>query len=430
MVNINNLTDVKTYAEIIAERYAPLSPRHLMPGECQTPLNKKCSLCFAGTLPYEPELRQKAEAVHVFWNALEMPVSADPLISSPAGRSYRIVSKRKAFIVNRRFFFGLIGVDDDSMKNYPMDIDRCAIEPDSHASVYRVIRNALQRKQQSNLVKEFNYVVVKGDDRECIVIFNMNHFSSANRKEVNALSKLITKNVPAVQGIFVFVDEERSEYYLSGTPRKGIRSNPRPLTKIFGREKLFHKIGDLKFLYSPLSFTQTNHTILEHFVGRVQRMLAVTKNDVVADLYCGYGLFSLSLAGAAGNVVAVEMSRSAINDGIDNARRNAVTNTKFVCADITAESLEKILRRSPSKILLDPPRNGTAPGVIECLADKKPQRVVHIFCNTEVIGKELYRWKQSGYRPVAAQPMDMFPGTRDIEFIVALEPIVDSASLR
>lgn len=413
---------MKTYAEIITERYAPLSPRHLSPGECQTPLNKKCSLCFAGKIPYDTELKQKAEAIGQFWDALGKPITAGPLTASPAGRSYRMVSKRKAFIVNKRFFFGLIGVDDDSLKSYPMDIERCAIEPASHASVYGVIRNVLQRKQQSNLVKEFNYVIVKGDDRECIVIFNMNHFSSANRNEVNALSKLITKHVPAVQGIFVFVDEERSEYYLSGTPRKGMRSNPKPLTKIFGRDKLFHKVNDLKFLYSPLSFTQTNHSILEEFVGTVKQMLAVTKNDLVADLYCGYGLFSLCLAGSAENVIAVEVSRTAINDGIDNARRNAVTNTKFVCADISGDSLEKILKRSPSKVLLDPPRNGTAPGVIEFLAEKKPQRVVHIFCNTEIIGSELQRWEQCGYHPVAAQPVDMFPGTREIEFVVALEP--------
>jgi tRNA/tmRNA/rRNA uracil-C5-methylase (TrmA/RlmC/RlmD family) len=219
----------------------------------------------------------------------------------------------------------------------------------------------------------------------------------------------------------VFVDEERSEYYLSGTPRKGMRSNPKPLTKLFGREKLFHKVGDLKFLYAPLSFTQTNHSILEGFVGTVKQMLDVTKDDVVADLYCGYGLFSLCLAGAAGTVIAVELSRSAINDGIDNARRNGVTNTKFVCADISADSLDKILKRSPSKVLLDPPRNGTAPGVIEFLAEKKPQRVVHIFCNTEIIGRELQRWEQCGYHPVAVQPVDMFPGTREIEFVVALE---------
>jgi 23S rRNA (uracil1939-C5)-methyltransferase len=121
-------------------------------------------------------------------------------------------------------------------------------------------------------------------------------------------------------------------------------------------------------------------------------------------------------------VIAVELSRSSVNDGIDNARRNAVTNTSFLCTDISFDAMNKIVKRRPDKIILDPPRNGTSDGVIEFLADKKPQKVVHIFCNMEIIGKELARWKNCGYVPVRARPVDMFPGTGEIEMIVLLEP--------
>lgn len=412
---------MKTLAESFREKYAALPARPLTAGECQTPLRKKCSLCYASVISYETEVRHKQAVIAQFWETLDTGIVPEPLLPSPVGRHYRTVSKRKAFIVNKRFFFGLIGVDDDSLKNYPMDIGRCAIEPDSHAQVYAVIRDALLRKQQSTLVKEFNYVIVKGDDRESIVIFNMNHFSSANRKEVTALSKAITARVPTVQGIFVFVDEDRSGFYLPGNPRKGDRTNPRPLTKLFGREKLFHTAGDLKFLYAPLSFSQTNHSILNSFVATVHEYLSLEKSDVVYDLYCGYGLFSLSAAPHVREVIAAELSRSAVSDGIDNARRNAVTNAKFLCTDISIDTMPRIVKRRPDKIILDPPRNGTGHGVIEFLADTNPSKVVHIFCNTEIIGKELARWKHSGYVPVKARPVDMFPGTGEIEMVVLLE---------
>ena len=412
---------MKTLAESLREKYSPLPVRALTAGECQTPNRKKCSLCFSSALSYETELRYKQAVIEQFWATLDTGVTPGPLLISPMGRHYRTVSKRKAFIVNKRFFFGLIGVDDDSLKSYPMDIGECVIEPKSHAQVYAVIGEALQRKQQSNLVKEFNYVIVKGDDRESIVIFNMNHFSSANRKEVTMLSKLITSRVPTVQGIFVFVDEERSGYYLSGNPRKGVQSNPRPLTKLFGRDKLFHTVDDLKFLYSPLSFSQTNHSVLNSFVATVHDYLSLAKSDVLYDLYCGYGLFSLSAAQYVQEVIAIELSRSSVNDGIDNARRNNVTNSKFICTDISIDAMDRIIKRRPDKIILDPPRNGTSDGVIEFLADKNPTKVVHIFCNMEIIGKELLRWKQSGYIPVKARPVDMFPGTGEIEMVVLLE---------
>ncbi len=73
------------------------------------------------------------------------------------------------------------------------------------------------------------------------------------------------------------------------------------------------------------------------------------------------------------------------------------------------------------KFLIDPPRNGTSEDVIEYLAEQGAEKIVYIFCNAEIIGKELRKWKNSGYVPVKAQPFDMFPGTSEIEMIVLLE---------
>ncbi len=419
-------------SELLTKAASTHPARHLNNGECQTTNEQRCSLCFSSKIDYETELKTKQSAVNEFWNSLGTGISCEQLVTSPLGRRYRTVSKRKAFIVGKRFFLGLIGVDDDSARSYPMDIVDCAIEPTSHAHIYSVIQDMLQRKEQSNLVKEFNYVIVKGDDREAIVILNMNHFSSANRREVNALSKSLTFKAKNVAGVYVFVDEERSKYYLSGTPRKGAQSNPKPLTKIYGNDSLFHKLGNNKYLYSPLSFSQTNHSILESFVGTAKEMLEVKKQDILYDLYCGYGLFSIAMAAEVRSVTGIELSRSSINDAVDNARRNKMNNIRFQAADISAETLprffgEKLhtqLRDSAGKglkFLIDPPRNGTSEDVIEYLAEQAPEKIVHIFCNADIIGKELQRWKQSGYLPVKAVPFDMFPGTNEIEMMVLLQ---------
>lgn len=420
---------MKTLAEFLTAAASKHPNRRLSGGECQTSFDKRCTLCFSSSIDYATELRGKQEAIHAFWDSLGTDIRCAPLVQSPEGRHYRTVSKRKAFIIGKRFFLGLIGVDDESARSYPMDVKDCVIEPASHAHIYTVIQEQLQRKEQSTLVKEFNYVIVKGDDREAIVIFNMNHFSSSNRREVNALSKSLTFKAKNVTGVYVFVDEERSKYYLSGTPRKGAQSNPKPLTKVFGTEKLFHAVGPSKFLYSPLSFTQTNHSIVPAFVEQARTLLALNKDDSLFDLYCGYGLFSLTLAPQVKHVTGVELSRSSISDAIDNAKRNKLTNARFHAADISADTLPKFFQRSPDmrtgaapKFLIDPPRNGTSEDVIEFLGEQQPQKVLHIFCNADIIAKELKRWGRAGYRPVTAVPFDMFPGTSEIELMVLLEP--------
>lgn len=414
---------IKSFSEILGPRYFNIPQRQLNECECQTPNKKTCRLCFASTFSYDEEQKRKNSVLQEFWDALDLGIPVQPLIISPEGRHYRTVSKRKAFMVNDRLYLGLIGVDDDTAKSFPMSVGECAIEPHEHTEVYAAVQEFLQRREYFPLAEEFNYVIVKGGKNETAVIFNMNHFSSGNRKEVNNLSKHLTKKVKSVKSVFVFVDEERSKYYLSGNPKKSDRENRKPMQKIFGTDKLFHKVGEKKFLYSPLSFSQTNHSILESFVGMAKNYLSLTKDDILFDLYCGYGLFSLSLAADAKNVVGVELSRTSINDAIENARRNKCVNARFYPADISVENLPRFFKPETKnlKLLLDPPRNGTGEGVIEFLAEQQPEKILHIFCNADIMSKELERWKRCGYIPTKAQPFDMFPGTSEIEMMVVLE---------
>ncbi|MDD8019271.1 MAG: methyltransferase domain-containing protein, partial [Bacteroidota bacterium] len=282
----------------------------------------------------------------------------------------------------------------------------------------------IRRPECAELATEFTYVVVKGGEQEVAVIFNMNHFSSGNRQEVNRLSKQLTKKVKAVKAVFVFLDESRSKYYLSSSPKKNEGENRRPLQKLFGTDKLFHAVGGKKFLYSPLSFSQTNHSILEQFIDKAKELLELEIEDLLLDLYCGYGLFSICLAEKVKSVLGVELSRSSIKDAIENAQRNKAANCRFIPADISEESLHRLFppqSKAKIKVLFDPPRNGTSDGVIELIASKNPAKVLHIFCNVDIMHKELERWKQSGYVPVIAQPFDMFPGTSEVEMMVVLE---------
>jgi tRNA/tmRNA/rRNA uracil-C5-methylase (TrmA/RlmC/RlmD family) len=414
---------MKTLTDFISEQYHTLPHRTLQRGECQTAKNKRCTLCFASRLDYSIELHHKQKAIIDFLDSLKLGVPIRPLIPSPMGRFYRTVSKRKAFLSNRQFSLGLIGVDEDTAKSFPMAVGQCVIEPQIHADVYKVIQEYLQRKKNLSLAEEFNYVIVRGNDAEASVIFNLNHFSSSNRKEINTLSKYLTRTVKNISGVFVFRDEERSRYYLRGNPRREYQTNSTPMFKIFGKEKLFHKVGGVKFLYSPLSFSQTNHSILESFVSAARNFLDLAKDEVLLDLYCGYGLFSFSCAANVRNVLGIELSRASIADALENARINKVTNTKFIPANITVENLQKVLRSEiPNlKLILDPPRSGTAEGVIEFLAQRRPEKVVHIFCNSALIEKELKRWKKSGYFAAAVQPFDLFPGTGEIEVMVLLK---------
>ena len=151
--------------------------------------------------------------------------------------------------------------------------------------------------------------------------------------------------------------------------------------------------------------------------------MCFSENEILYDLYCGYGLFGLSAAKAVNSVIGFEISASAVNSAKENAKRNKIENARFYSENLTPESLNKILPKQTKEeaVILDPPRNGTNSGVIEFLADRKIKKVLHLFCEADVIRPELKRWTQNGYSVKRVVPVDMFPATDHIETMVLLE---------
>ena len=93
-------------------------------------------------------------------------------------------------------------------------------------------------------------------------------------------------------------------------------------------------------------------------------------------------------------------------------------------SDISGQTIGRVMRDAApgDAVILDPPRGGTAPGVIEGIAARAPARVVHVFCNIEGIAGELSRWASHGYAARQAVPFDLFPGTASVEVMVLLTP--------
>lgn len=396
-----------------------LPSRTLKHGECQTPSGQKCTICVASRINYDDEYKIRNNALQRYWSAQGFPQPLQPLVASPLGRNYRVVTKRKVFLSNGKVQLGLIGVDEETPGTHPMPVAQCMIEPPAHADIYRCVQEYLNRKECSDIAEAMNYTIVKGNYSEHMVIFNLASFDTNTRQFINRVSKHLTKAVHGVVGVFTYVDEKRSRFYL---PQRQ-KNRKLQFQKIYGKDAIFHRAGTQKLFYSPLSFSQTNLSVVEKLLEEAEALLEPNGNDQIFDLYCGYGLFSLSMAKRAKNATGVELSADSIRDAKKNMERLQIKNCRYIECDINEESLERIFSSHTkiTKVILDPPRNGTRPGVLEIIAAKRVQRVLHIFCNIELMPKELERWKDAGYRIARAVPFDLFPGTSEVEMLVLLE---------
>ncbi|MEK9138741.1 MAG: methyltransferase domain-containing protein, partial [Bacteroidota bacterium] len=299
----------------------------------------------------------------------------------------------------------------------PFDAVQCAIEPAGHAAIYQKLQEILEKPYAKPLAEALSYVIIKGSYAEFALILNVREATPEVVKATNTLSKSLTHFFKEIVGLFLYEDQSDGRYYLGSSA--GRRAAFR---KVFGKAEVYQRICGRSFLYSPLSFSQVNLSIVESFVTTAGDLLNLSGQTRFIDLYCGYGLFALCLSNRVRSTIGIENSADSIQAAIDNALRQRVSNVRFIRGAVTPETLQHAMKSSwgYDAVLLDPPRNGTAEGVIESIATWKPQRVLHIFCNIDIMPAELKRWSKCGYTIAKAVPFDMFPGTPTIEMMVLL----------
>jgi 23S rRNA (uracil1939-C5)-methyltransferase len=407
---------MKTFDDVLAAAVARTSRvgRTLQPGECQSPTGNRCTLCHAVTIDYEEEIRIKREALRAFWGTHLPQQALASLVASPLGRGYRTVTKRRVFPYRGSVRLGLIAPTEQGSYR-PINVERCAIEPDSHAAIYKKVQELIEKPYAKYLAAVLGYVIIKGSYTEQTVILNVRAIDAEVTRAANTLSKSLTHAIPGITGIFFYKDSSDGRYYLGSGNAQGLR-------KVHGKAEIYQRISGKSFLYSPLSFSQTNASIVDLFVARAGELLELKRDARLYDLFCGYGLFALCLNDKVESVQGIDNAAESISAAIANAKRQKATNVRFTRSAITVETLPRLLAsaRQNDVILLDPPRSGTGEGVIECLAARNPARVLHIFCNVDLMPAELARWKQSGYLVTRAVPFDMFPGTASVEVMVLL----------
>jgi 23S rRNA (uracil1939-C5)-methyltransferase len=179
--------------------------------------------------------------------------------------------------------------------------------------------------------------------------------------------------------------------------------------------------GPLTLEVGPTAFLQTHHAAGAALVEVVSDLVGPTVGHL-ADLYAGVGVFGLSLMGRAERVTLVESSQSAVADARHNAARLSAPHVTTQHGD-AAELTPRLVAAAdpPDVVVLDPPRAGCRPPVVEALAGAGgPRRIVYVSCNPVSLARDLAVLVAGGLRITDIVPVDMFPHTHHVEVVVAL----------
>lgn len=190
---------------------------------------------------------------------------------------------------------------------------------------------------------------------------------------------------------------------------------------LWGRDVIYDYIGDVQFAISARSFYQVNPVQTEVLYGKTVEYAGLTGKETVIDAYCGIGTISLFLAQHADQVYGVEIVPEAIEDARSNAMLNEMKNVKFevgASEDVIPRWKEQGIEADV--IVVDPPRKGCDPRLLETILEMKPERVVYVSCNPSTLARDLRVLEDGGYRTVEITPVDMFPHTVHVESVATL----------
>ena len=182
---------------------------------------------------------------------------------------------------------------------------------------------------------------------------------------------------------------------------------------LVGRNHITEILGARAFRVSAPSFFQVNVAQAEQLVEMVAAFLQLTGNEILLDAYCGVGTFALSLADQAKQVIGVEENPHAVADARLNAQ--GLSNVEFIEGRV--EVVLPDLDLAVNAAVLDPPRQGCHPAVLQALTSRKPDRIAYVSCDPATLARDARRLVDAGYRLVKVQPVDMFPQTYHIETV-------------
>lgn len=187
----------------------------------------------------------------------------------------------------------------------------------------------------------------------------------------------------------------------------GLFEKHRPHPKF---SELHDQILGRTYAYSPNGFFQINLPVYEMALREIKHWI---RSAGVLDLYAGVGTIGLSVANDR-SLTLVECDKSAYYELENNC---SGTNARPVLAK-SEEALEYI---APNlDVILDPPRAGCRPELIDKLLEVCPQTVIYLSCNPATQARDV-KMLEPKYNIVKVMPFNFFPRTPHLENLVILE---------
>lgn len=295
-----------------------------------------------------------------------------------------------------------------------LDVHRCHLQED----ISNQIRNGVKQYALDHSITFFNQKFQTGLLRNLMI-------RTASTGELMVLLSVTENDEESIFGIMNYLKETfpqitSLQYVINGKKNSTIYDLS---TKVFyGAAFITEQLGNYRFKVQPKSFFQTNSKQVKVLYDVVKDFAALTKEDVVYDLYTGVGSIAIYVSGECKSVTGIEQVADAITDAKENAMTNGIQNCNFYAGDVRLMLQPEFIAANgkPTVVITDPPRAGMHADVVKTLLETAAPRIVYVSCNAATQARDVQLLSEK-YKVTKIQPVDMFPQTTHIENVALLE---------
>ncbi len=373
------------------------------------PVAKMCGGCEYASIEYHQQLVKKSKWVK---DLLASTCEVKPIVGAEKPCFYRNKVHWAYGFDGRRTLAGRYAENT----HHIVENDDCILEDVECASIQMSIRRlqtafkiqAYDEKTKRGLLRRV--LIRKGmATGEVMVVLVVSSPVFPGKK---AFIKKLLEQHPSVKTVLLNVNTRTDSMILGA---KTINE--------YGRGFIWDELLGVRFKISSESFYQINHDQTERLYSLAIEAASLKPGQKILDAYCGIGTIGLCAASSCSDIslTGVELNRAAVADARENAKANHMEKARFIAADATTYMVETAARGERfDTVFLDPPRAGTTESFIQACQKLGPQRIVYVSCDPTTLARDLKLFKQHGYQPECATPVDMFPFTKHVETICLL----------
>jgi 23S rRNA (uracil1939-C5)-methyltransferase len=185
---------------------------------------------------------------------------------------------------------------------------------------------------------------------------------------------------------------------------------------IIGENIIVEPLNGVDITLNDRSFFQINLPV-------IQKVYDIIKSNIkpkttLIDAYSGVGSIGYYLADKVSKVTMIESNKESYEMALSIKEKHGFDHVELI-NDLAEKAL---LEMTADYLIVDPPRNGLMPELLEALIDSRFKKIFYVSCDAKTLSRDLGKLTES-YSIEKVYPIKMFYHTTSLETLVILSLI-------